>query len=67
MAHYGGLQCAVQAFDEAIGCGVMGSRPAEMDATPSSSSVLVVPKSFAPHFWKLMPCPQQFPLHANSS
>jgi len=33
MAHDGGLQSEVQAFDKAIGCGLVGSRPAELDAT----------------------------------
>jgi len=33
MTHDGGLQCAVQPFQEAIGCGVVGVRPAEVDAT----------------------------------
>ena len=31
MAHDGGLQRAVQYLHEAIGCGMVGSRSAEMD------------------------------------
>ena len=32
MAHDGGLHGAMQAFHEAVACGVVGGRPADVDA-----------------------------------